>query len=642
MQSRVGYTFLCVMLVGCECSTNVGGNHGDAGLDARRVGPRTDECGNGLDDDENGLIDDLCPCAPGETQRCFSGAVASNEIGACIGGTQTCVTATGSEWGDWGDSACAGEVLPLTEACDGSDADCDGAIDEGCPCTDGVERACAEEFLIAPCMAGTQACRRGSWSACEGAVGPSADVCSDSIDNDCDGLTNEGCECAYPLAPEVCRDAVDNDCDGATDEPECTPDWPGDAGVPNDAASDAGCGASIEACGNAFDDDCDSRIDEGCMPVCDGVVAAAPTTFTLDGQTSSFFGERITAVAWNPEDEVLGVAFAWRTGTGGTLTAEEIHLLRFTLDGTLLGTSVLGVSRGNDLGGLGWNGSRWIAVWAGSLGGDRRIFGAVAAADGTPIGMPVALDGATGDVANPAMIAVGAEVFAAWGQTARGGVEPSSVRVRRLDAALGPAGPEVNLGARTGWIDLAWGGDALAVLDVSSARDVVGTYARLSLLVDDAVTSVDELTVRADGSLLLPPALAFGGGGYLACWPGTADPFLDAPMRCVHAGSDGAFDGAAFDASNAAGIAIGDVAFDGCRFVGYTGLTSALSDRSQSLFTVGLTGGRDTVATLSYPHAGIHQPKRTHVVPIDAGALLLVEWARGLSGPDILDVRRVE
>ena len=219
----------------CSCGEEINLGARDAGADGGRRTARSDECGNGLDDDGNGAIDDGCPCAPGESQRCFSGALSSNGVGACSGGTQVCAPIEGSEWGDWGESECRGEVLPVAERCDGTDADCDGAIDEGCPCTEGMTRSCGDEFILAPCMAGTQSCRGGTWSACEGAIGPTADVCDDALDNDCDGLTNEGCECPYPPVPEVCRDAVDNDCDGAIDEPECSPDWPGDAGMPWDA-----------------------------------------------------------------------------------------------------------------------------------------------------------------------------------------------------------------------------------------------------------------------------------------------------------------------------------------------------------------------------------------------------------------------
>src|SRR5690349_20444119 len=113
MRHSLPIFFAFALLAGCSCTSDLGadGDGGVAVVDAQRPAPRTDECGNGLDDDADGRIDDGCPCAPGESQRCFSGATSSDSVGVCEGGTQTCVAVPGSEWGDWGQSACAGEVL---------------------------------------------------------------------------------------------------------------------------------------------------------------------------------------------------------------------------------------------------------------------------------------------------------------------------------------------------------------------------------------------------------------------------------------------------------------------------------------------------------------------------------------------------
>ncbi|MBX7192607.1 MAG: hypothetical protein K1X94_11145 [Sandaracinaceae bacterium] len=233
---RRSWTFLIPALVscalwtngGCTCESVVSTTPRDAG----RAGPPSDECGNGLDDDGNGRIDDGCPCGPGEVQSCFSGMISASSVGACSSGTQTCDVRAGVEWGDWGDYGCMGEVGPVAERCDGSDADCDGAVDESCPCDPEATRDCRVELTAGPCEAGTQVCRNGTWSTCEGAIAPVAEVCNDGIDNDCDGEVDDRhlCDCMGAEA-ERCRDGIDNDCDGEIDEMECTPDWPPDATI---------------------------------------------------------------------------------------------------------------------------------------------------------------------------------------------------------------------------------------------------------------------------------------------------------------------------------------------------------------------------------------------------------------------------
>lgn len=101
----------------------------------RPTGPATpagasEACGNGLDDDRNGRIDDGCGCDPGATQRCYPGDPAAAGVGPCVWGSQRCEGDV--EFPSW--STCEGAVGPVPETCNDVDDDCDGAVDDGLDC----------------------------------------------------------------------------------------------------------------------------------------------------------------------------------------------------------------------------------------------------------------------------------------------------------------------------------------------------------------------------------------------------------------------------------------------------------------------------------------------------------------------------
>ena len=140
------------------------------------------------------------------------------------------------------------------EVCDGMDNNCNLAKDEGCSCDHGQiqEVQCGDG--VCHNANGVLECVFGQWDppACvaklENQVDENTfDVCSDGLDNDCDGLTDAldddcnpdkdedgydsiefgGDDCddekdyVYSDAEEICENDVDDDCDDDVDEEDC-------------------------------------------------------------------------------------------------------------------------------------------------------------------------------------------------------------------------------------------------------------------------------------------------------------------------------------------------------------------------------------------------------------------------------------
>ncbi len=166
---------------------------GDAG---GLMGPlRPEECGNSVDDDGDGEVDEGCNCVVGTERACYLGPVGTLNVGACRPGTQRCESAGARAiW-----SACSGQTVPNPElAGNGVDDDCNGMTDEpGARCL-----PLANE--------------------------ESGGGCGNGTDEDCDGLVDcmdPGCSTAArcmmmrcPTRTEsVCFGGVDEDCDGMVD-----------------------------------------------------------------------------------------------------------------------------------------------------------------------------------------------------------------------------------------------------------------------------------------------------------------------------------------------------------------------------------------------------------------------------------------
>jgi hypothetical protein len=235
------------------CGTNTGAcvagtrtcNNGSFGSCVGSTGPSTETC-DGVDNDCDGQTDEGCDCINGTTRNCYSGPSGTAGVGICRQGSQTC---SGGSWG-----ACSGQVTPRAEECNNADDDCDGNRDEGLTRTCGISTgACSlgtetcNNGSWGSCTGGTSPTTEvcdGVDNDCDGstdeglrqtyyfdsdrdgygtsvaisACGPTGDYQA-TVSGDC----NDNNSSVNPGEAEVCFNSLDNDCDGlvACADPEC-------------------------------------------------------------------------------------------------------------------------------------------------------------------------------------------------------------------------------------------------------------------------------------------------------------------------------------------------------------------------------------------------------------------------------------
>ncbi len=118
---------------------------------------------------------------------CYTGPAGSQDVGPCQGGFSTC-----TELGEF--KACEGEVLPQADLCatEKADEDCNNTIVGCMGCVPGTTANCYSGAMgteaVGLCKSGNATCTaEGIMGPCVGEVTPTAEICDNLKDDDCDG-----------------------------------------------------------------------------------------------------------------------------------------------------------------------------------------------------------------------------------------------------------------------------------------------------------------------------------------------------------------------------------------------------------------------------------------------------------------------
>lgn len=148
--------------------------------DARTIVGGLDQC----PDDPNKTEPGACGCGVPDSeagQPCTTG-----QPGVCSVGVKVCSVGTLS---------CQQNQQSSAEVCDGLDNNCNGTVDEG------FNAGAACSVGVGACQrTGTQVCTaNGLGTQCSATPGtPSAEICGNGIDDDCDGVVDNGCPSSPP------------------------------------------------------------------------------------------------------------------------------------------------------------------------------------------------------------------------------------------------------------------------------------------------------------------------------------------------------------------------------------------------------------------------------------------------------------
>ena len=253
-----GQQFLCKGT--CKAGSQTCNQESKWGACEGEVTPASEICGDGLDNNCDGRVDEDCGvlvCTLGQTRDCYTSAQGCQRDGdkfvckgRCQPGKQTCQTGADGkpEW-----APCDDQILPIPELCNNDlDDNCDGEVNEGCACRVGESRGCTADNGCA----GIQSCQArpsgSEWTQCVASA--KAPESCDGLDNDCDGKIDNVEGTSDPLTRDcakLCFKGTETCLEGKFQN--CTAEDPIPDGEGEETDATAYC--------NNRDDDCDGRID---------------------------------------------------------------------------------------------------------------------------------------------------------------------------------------------------------------------------------------------------------------------------------------------------------------------------------------------------------------------------------------------
>ena len=221
--------------------------------------PAQEVCGNGVDDNCDGSTDEegAAGCNMFYADGDGDGTGATTAVGKCLCGAVGLYTAATASDCNDGDKSVH---VGASELCNNIDDDCDGVTDNGCD--DDGDGWCDANLVVigspAICPNGKKDCDDTAANVHPGQV----EICGNGIDDDCDGATDAGSNVSgcVPFFPDLDGDGY------GTGESVCqcaatglySAVTPGDC----DDASPQVHPNATEVCGNGKDDNCNGATDE--------------------------------------------------------------------------------------------------------------------------------------------------------------------------------------------------------------------------------------------------------------------------------------------------------------------------------------------------------------------------------------------